>query len=225
VQDIAVSRRQAPASLIYLHGFASSPESTKARFFADRLRESGRSLIVPDFNEPDFTTLTVSRMLRQLADALDAAERPAALIGSSLGGAVAVLAAARLPSAVDRLILLAPAVMLARPGHSLLPPERILEWAREGSRPFLHYGYGEERMLDYAFYADSLLHDAFDASFQQPALIFQGRNDTVVDYQSVERFARARSNVTLCLLEDDHQLTASLSAIWSAAGEFLGLDL
>lgn len=210
-------------AVIYLHGFASSPDSTKASYFADRLSERGVPLVAPDFNQPDFRTLTLSRMLRQLTSVIEQAGGRVSLIGSSLGAALAVLAAARQPAAVDRLILLAPAVMLARAGHSLLPPERISQWQHQGSMAFQHYAYGEERLLDYAFYEDSLQHDVFDLTFAQPTLIFQGLRDTVVDYRSVERFARSRSNVTLSLLDDDHSLSASLPRMWAAIEDFLGL--
>lgn len=210
-------------AVIYLHGFASSPESTKASYFAARLSERGLPLIAPDFNEPDFRTLTMSRMLAQLSSVIEGAGGRASLIGSSLGAALALLAAARHAAAVDRLILLAPAVMLARPGHSLLPPERISQWQHQGSMAFQHYAYGEERLLDYTFYEDSLRHDVFDLQFTQPTLIFQGLSDTVVDYRTVERFARGRGNVTLSLLDDDHQLTASLPRMWAAIEDFLGL--
>lgn len=223
LQDIAVSRTSPVPALIYLHGFASSPESTKARYFAERLAERGLPLEAPDFNEPDFRTLTMSRMLTQLASVIDAGGGRASLIGSSLGAALALLAAARWPNAVEKLVLLAPAVMLARPGHSLLPPERISQWQHQGAMAFQHHGYGEERLLDYAFYEDSLHHDVFDVPFMQPTLIFQGLRDTVVDYRSVERFARGRTNVTLSLLDDDHQLSSSLPRMWTAIEDFLGL--
>ncbi len=101
---------------------------------------------------------------------------------------------------------MAPAVMFAKPGHHLLPPERIDEWRRKGSLPFFHYGAGEERPLDFSFYEDSLRYDAFGARFNQPALVFQGLSDKSVDPRTVEEFARTRPNVTLSLLEDDHQL-------------------
>jgi pimeloyl-ACP methyl ester carboxylesterase len=210
-------------SVIYLHGFASSPESTKASYFAARLAERGVPLTAPDLNKPDFRTLTMSRMLAQLAGVVDELGGRTSLIGSSLGAALALLAAARRPDAIDRLVLLAPAVMLAKPGHSLLPPEQISQWQHQGAMAFQHYGYGEERLLDYAFYEDSLGHDVFELEFTQPTLIFQGLRDTVVDHRSVERFARGRANVTLSLLDDDHQLSSSLPRMWTAIEDFLGL--
>lgn len=224
MQEFAVSEpapRRTP--VLYLHGFASSPDSTKARFFRERLGFRGVTLATPDFNEPDFTTLTMSRMLEQLARTIDGLGSPVTLMGSSLGAALAVLGAARFGDAVERLVLLAPAVMFARPGHALLPPERIADWERRGALPFFHYAYNEERLLNVEFYRDSLRHDAFDVMFGQPTLIFQGMRDAVVDVRSVEAFARSRTNVTLSLLDDDHQLLASLPAMWDDVEDFLGL--
>jgi hypothetical protein len=39
----------------------------------------------------------------------------------------------------------------------------------------------------------------------------------------VERFAVTRPNVTLSVLDDDHQLVASLPRIWNDVAPFLGL--
>jgi pimeloyl-ACP methyl ester carboxylesterase len=211
-------------TILYLHGFASSAKSTKAAYFADRLRESGLAMRCPDFNAPDFSTMTLTRMLDQLENELGATLAvPATLIGSSLGGTLAILAAARFADRVDRLVLLAPAVMFAKPGHHLLPLERIEEWHRRGSLPFFHHAENAERDLKYAFYEDSLQYDAFGATIPQPTLVFQGLRDASVDYRTVEAFARVRPNVTLSLLDDDHQLIASLPRIWESLQPFLGL--
>jgi pimeloyl-ACP methyl ester carboxylesterase len=213
-----------PRHIFYLHGFASSPKSTKVRYFSDRLWEHGLNLRCPDFNQPDFSTLTLTRMLGQLATELAPLDGDrTTLIGSSLGGTLAILAAARFPLQVDRLVLLAPAVMFAKPGHHLLPPERVEEWRRRGALPFFHYAESAERELNFAFYEDSLEYDAFNAAIGQPALIFQGLRDQSVDYRTVEAFAKTRPNVTLSLVEDDHQLIASLPRIWNDMQPFLGL--
>jgi uncharacterized protein len=210
--------------VLYLHGFASSAGSTKARYFGERFRERGAALRCPDFNAPDFASLTLTRMLDRLDRELDAAGAPAALIGSSLGGTLAILAASRFSERVERLVLLAPAVMFAKPRHHVLPPERIAEWRRRGALPFFHYGYGEERDLSYSFFEDSLTYDAFGSAFGQPALAFQGLRDASVDPRAVEAFAAARPNVTLSLLDDDHQLIASLPRMWNDMAPFLGFD-
>jgi hypothetical protein len=213
--------------VFYLHGFASSAQSTKATYFGGKFASLGVTFRCPDFNEPDFGTLTMTRMLDRLGDELARADddpgAPTTLMGSSLGGTLAILAAARFAERVDRLVLMAPAVMFAKPGHHLLPPERLEEWRRIGALRFFHYAFGEERSLGYTFYEDSLEYDAFEAPFVQPTLVFQGTRDASVDPRTVERFARARTNVTLSLLDDDHQLTASLPRMWTDVVSFLDL--
>jgi hypothetical protein len=208
--------------VVYLHGFASGPGSSKAAWFSERLASHGITTRCPDFNAPDFSTLTISRMLAQLDAELDGIEEPVAVMGSSLGGTLAILAADRFPGRIDRVVLLAPAVMFAKPGHHLLPPERIEEWRRKGALPFFHYAHNREQLLNFGFYEDSLSYDPFVAALVQPALIFQGLRDTSVVPATVERFVRGRPNVTLSLLEDDHQLLASLPRIWNDVAPFLG---
>ena len=211
----------AAAVIVYLHGFASSAQSTKAKYFQDRLSDRGRTLVCPDFNAPEFRTMTMTRMLDQLDRAIGSRDEPVALIGSSLGGTLAVLAAERFGARVDRVVLMAPAVMFAKPGHHLLPPDRIEEWRRKRSLPFFHYAFGEERELDFGFYEDSLRYDAMGAAFHQPTLIFQGLHDRSVDARTVEAFAGGRPNITLWLLDDDHQLIASLPKMWDSIASFL----
>jgi hypothetical protein len=213
-----------PPSIFYLHGFASSAQSTKAAYLGERLRPHGIALQCPDFNQPDFATLTLTRMLDQLDREISAlGQEPAVLVGSSLGGTLAVLAAAAFGPRVDRLVLLAPAVMFAKEGHHLLPAERIAEWRRLGRLPFFHYADNAERMLNFAFYEDSFRYNPFDTRFRQPALVFQGLRDQSVDPGTVEAFAATRPNVALSLLDDDHQLKKSLPRIWEDVSAFLEL--
>ena len=198
--------------------------STKVGYFRERMAGHGIDLQCPDFNQPDFSTLTLTRMIEQLGAEMSRLDAPATLFGSSLGGTLAILAAERFAAQVERLVLLAPAVMFAKPGHHLLSPEKIDEWRRGGAMSFFHYADNAPRDLQYAFYEDSLRYDAFNACVSQPALIFQGLRDASVDYRTVEAFARTRPNVTLSLLDDDHQLITSLPRIWTDVRAFLGLD-
>ena len=110
---------------------------------------------------------------------------PIALIGSSLGAVVAIHAAARLRERIDRLVLLAPAVMFAKDGHRFLGPERVAAWRTSGTLDVFHFADGGMRPLGYSFYEDSLQYDAFAAVLRQPALVFQGLRD---DAKAVCRF-------------------------------------
>jgi pimeloyl-ACP methyl ester carboxylesterase len=210
--------------IFYLHGFASSARSTKAVYFGERFRAHGIPLSCPDFNEPEFASLTLTRMLDQLGRAIAALETgPVVLLGSSLGAVVALHMAARSPERIHRLVLMAPALMFGKDGHAFLGPERVVQWRARGSLDVFHYGFGETRRLNYAFYEDSLRYDALTAAVTQPTLIFQGLRDDAVDHRMVEQYAATRPGVTLRLLDDDHQLIASLPSMWDETAVFLEL--
>ena len=164
--------------VFYLHGFASSAQSTKAAFFRRQLLEHGMALHTPDFNEPDFSTLTITRMIDQVRDAID--QLPAgrvALIGSSLGGFVAVQVAERFPGLVDRLVLLAPALDVDGKRLQELGDRGVDEWRRTNRLDVFHHAYGRVMPIHYELYEDACRHDTFNARVDMPILIFQGRRD------------------------------------------------
>jgi pimeloyl-ACP methyl ester carboxylesterase len=218
--------------VFYLHGFASSGQSKKAAYFAERLRPHGIPLRCPDFNQPDFSSLTMTRMLDRMAVDVAALGPPSlapatragvVLIGSSLGAIVAVLTAARMANRIDRLVLLAPALMFLQDAARMLGAGRMERWQATGTLDLFHHAYGGMRSLSYGFYQDSLQYDAFAADVGQPTLVFQGLRDESVDHRVVEQYAAARPNVQLTLVDDDHQLMASLPRIWSDMAAFLEL--
>lgn len=206
--------------VLYLHGFASSPHSSKATFFGERVGQRGRRFVCPDFNQPDFSTLTVSRMLRQVDEQL--ASLPPddiLLIGSSLGGFVAVEAAARHAAnparPVTRVVLLAPAVELEWDKWSEIGPGGVDEWRRKGAVEVFHYAFDETRRLEFGFYEDAVRYNPAGRQLAQTTLIFQGREDDSVSPDLVERFAARQPNARLYLLADGHQLKNSLEFIWA----------
>ena len=211
----------------YLHGFGSSPQSSKAQVLAERLAAHGLRLHCPDLNEPDFSTITVSRMVGQVERNLrELPPGPAVLVGSSLGALVAWHAAARAAATarpVDRLVLLAPALDFGTNRLRHFGEPGVEAWRREGWRDFMHYATAQPRRVWFELYEDAGRFDSDAVEVSQPTLIFQGRHDTVVDPAMVQRFAAGRPNVTLRMLDDDHQLHASLDTIWRDTEAFLGL--
>jgi pimeloyl-ACP methyl ester carboxylesterase len=210
--------------IIYLHGFASSSHSGKATFLGERLRARGLDVVIPDLNLPDFSTLTVTRMLEQtrgIMTTMATAADPVTIVGSSLGGYVAVNAAAAWPDRVARLVLLAPALDFSDEGLGGPQGRDLGEWKREGTIAVFHYGYGRMMPIHYGLYEDARRYDAMRADVGMPILAFQGRRDTAVSPAVVERWAAARPNVRLHLLDDDHQLGASMAFIWAEVEAFL----
>jgi pimeloyl-ACP methyl ester carboxylesterase len=201
--------------VIYLHGFGSSAQSGKATYLAGLYRARGIEFQAPDLNLPDFSTMTVTRMLDQTGALLEAATPPVTLIGSSLGGFVAVHAAAKWPARVKRLVLMAPALDFSDQGLSGPGGADVDEWRRTGTLQVFHFGYGRMMPIHYELYADARRYDALSVTLPMPVLVFQGRRDTAVDPLSVERWAGSRPNVDLHLLDDEHQLTGSLAYIWA----------
>ena len=207
--------------MIYLHGFASSSRSGKASFFAQRCREAGIEFEAPDLNLPDFSSLTVTRMLDQTRALLDRASGPATLIGSSLGGYVAVLAAADWPEQVKNVVLMAPALDFSDTGLSGPGGAHIGDWKRAGHLNIFHFGFGRMMPIHYELYEDARRYDALKATLTMPILVFQGRRDTAVDPAAVTAWSEARPNVELHLLDDDHQLGASLEFMWQRTYQYL----
>jgi pimeloyl-ACP methyl ester carboxylesterase len=207
--------------VLYLHGFASSPQSSKATFFSKRLAERGAEVVVPDLNQPDFSTLTVSRMLQQVKVVLESASGSLAIIGSSLGGFVAIQAALEHAARIDRLVLLAPALDFDGNRLSELGDRGLDAWKSSNRLAVFHYGYGRMMPVHYDLYADALRYDALAANVAQPVQVFQGRYDASVDPSTVEHWAASRPNVELHMLDDDHQLLKSLETIWVEMERFL----
>jgi pimeloyl-ACP methyl ester carboxylesterase len=146
-----------------------------------------------------------------------------ALIGSSLGAFVAWHAAARHADRIVALVLLAPALEFGANRMRDLGPEGIARWKASNRLEVFHHGYGETRALEFALYEDAARYDSTRAVIEAPALVFQGRRDALVDPEMVERFVASRPTMTLQLLDDDHQLLASLEHIWKATAAFLHL--
>jgi hypothetical protein len=213
-------------SVLYLHGFASSPESSKATYLSQRFTERGIEVRTPDLNLPDFSTLTVTRMLDQADDAIGRfdPDAPIVVVGSSLGGFVAVHTAARRPDRVHALVLLAPALDFGGTRMRQLGEMSVNDWRRAGTLDVFHYAYRRTMPVHYALYEDASRYTATDIELAMPIVVFQGRHDDTVNPVTVEAWSRSRPNVELHMLDDDHQLGRSLPYIWETLVSFLTLE-
>ncbi len=207
---------------IWLHGFASSPGSSKGQFVRGRLEERGLHLVIPDLNEPSFFDLTVSRMLEQV-DALAQGDDPLVLFGSSLGGFVAATWAATRPSRTSALLLLAPAFDLAPRWAARMDPRDLSRWRAEGKWTFDHYARGREEELSIRFLDDAAIYPSYPLP-RCPTLVFQGLRDDTVDPVVAREFVRRmQGRARLAELDQGHELNADLPGLWREMEAFLQL--
>jgi len=202
--------------ILYLHGFASSPASSKARFFRERLTRAGFAVEVPDLAAGNFAGLTITGQLDVIADA--AAGEPVMLIGSSMGGYLAALYAARRPETA-RVVLMAPAFGFARRWRERLGAAAIEECT--GALEVFHYGEGRNCKLGYGLVEDGERYEDYP-EVTQPCLIFHGVHDDVVPAQYSRDFAAGRSNVRLELVDSGHDLLNVLDVMADGVEAFLG---
>jgi pimeloyl-ACP methyl ester carboxylesterase len=205
------------ASIIYLHGFASSPNSKKAMIFRDRFAAAGIEIEVPELAVEGFHNLTISGQLRVIESS--AAGRGVSLIGSSLGGYLAALYAARHPE-VDRLVLLAPAFGFARRWEEELGEEALRQWQQTGSRQVMNYAAGGMTSLGWQFLEDARKYED-EPAITQPCLIYHGMEDDVVPVGASRSFARTRTCSELREVVSNHELLNVIDEVWQGSKEFL----
>jgi len=209
------------AHYAYLHGFASGPLSRKGQELARRLALRGVDLALPDLNRPSFSELTVEGALAAVDDLVRSGPSGTAwrFIGSSFGGYVAALWAARNPERVDRLLLLCPGFDLARRWPELLGAGALERWRREGAFPF-EDGAGALVPVHWGFFESMKRQPAFP-EVPCPTRIVHGRRDEVVPIEGSREYAASRRHVTLVEVDDDHALAGSIDRVEREVVEFL----
>ena len=198
------------ARIIYLHGFASGPGSKKARFFRERFAELGIGVEVPDLAEGNFQGLTLSGQLRVIGRV--SRGEPVILIGSSMGGYLAALYAAR-HAEVERLVLMAPAFCFLKRWTETIGSAAMERWRATGSYDVFHYGEGRRVPLGYQLIEDAAQYEDYP-DVTQPVLIFHGANDASVPADYSFTFAEKHPQAKLHLINSDHELLNVLDDMW-----------
>ena len=198
---------------IYLHGFASGPGSQKARVFKDRFKKAGLPLTLPDLQQGDFENLTLTNQVSLVQSIVDG--KPGArfaLIGSSMGGYVAALAA-ETRKEIEALYLMAP-------GFNFL--KRWMEnmgWDKNSfsSTPDLirvfHYSYNREVTLNTHLFRDAMHWDSLPLIRNIPIRVVHGIHDETINIQESRDFAGSRPWCQLKELDSDHGLFSCIDWI------------
>jgi pimeloyl-ACP methyl ester carboxylesterase len=162
-------------TVLYLHGFASSPAGRKVTLLRGLLEPRGYRLAAPDLNKPSFESLDFEAMVAAAVSAA-AVERPVAIVGSSLGALVALAVSRRGGS--TPLLLLAPALGFGQRWMTELPQT-------EPPR-FFHHGFEEERAIHRKFFESMASLNLEREPPEARVTVIMGRKDESVPFQIVE---------------------------------------
>lgn len=197
------------AKFIYLHGFASGPNSNKASAFKKRFEKEGIPILVPDLQGEDFENLTLTGQIKRVQAILDGdKDKNFGLIGSSMGGYLA--------SIIAQTRVRVKAMYLMAPGFNFLSRWRKklrLSKAAEFSIPVFHYRYNKEVPLNTCLFRDAETWETFPSERELPTQIVHGLRDETVDIQESREFVSSHPWCELIELESDHGLLSAIDWI------------
>jgi uncharacterized protein len=167
-------------TVLYLHGFASSPQGRKIALLRERLPEPDYRVVAPDLNRPSFEKLDFEQIVDAAVAAVEA-ENPSVIVASSLGALVALEAARR--GVGTPLVLVAPALGFGpRWTEKLAPGDPI---------PFFHHGAGRAIPIHRRFFEQMAKRAPDLDPPAQAVVIVMGERDESVPFSGVEKIWRA----------------------------------
>ena len=220
-EQIAWRRVDGPGpTVVWLGGFRSDLTGAKAQALADWAQASGRGYLRFDYlghgqSSGDFQAKgTITRWREDALAVLDElVEGPAILVGSSMGGWIACLAAMARPERVSAMVLIAPAPdfteKLMTPE---IPPDGHVALATDGVwlRPS---DYGDPYPITRALLEDGARWSILGSEpvpIEVPVRILQGAADPDVPWRHALELAQALkgADVVFSLVKDgDHRLS------------------
>ena len=207
--------------ILYLHGFASSGQSTKAQYFREKLKAFPQvQFHVIDFNPTptDFEYVTTTGRINRLRQyVLDHLMGNVSIIGSSFGGLIALHYAHRF-GGVEKMLLLAPGLTWLSGG---LSEEALEQWEKAGTAPVFHKAFGKEIAVRYDLHLDGLRY-LEPIPPPTPITIIHGQNDKTVPIEPSRAYAADfPDSVHLIEVNADHDLNGHLEFIWEYVQSFL----
>jgi len=222
-------------TVVWLGGYRSDMTGTKAQVLADRARQAGRAYLRFDYfghgaSSGDFVEGTITRWRADALSVLDElTEGPLVLVGSSMGGWLACLAAAARPERLHAMVLIAPAPDFT---EKLMTPQIPPEgWADiEAAGVWMEPSqYGEPNPITRKLLDDGARWSILDAPvpITAPVRILQGGDDPDVPWKHALQLAQAlrSQDVVFQLIKDgDHRLSRpqDLARLVAAVDEVAG---
>lgn len=220
-------------TVVFIHGFMSDMEGGKALALEASCRARGQAFLRFDCSghgksEGRFTDGTISRWRDDVLAVVDAlTQGPLLLVGSSMGGWLALLAAQARPERVRGLVLLAAAPDFTDWGtYADFTPEQRAALERDG-QVAIPSEYGPDPYI----YTKALIDDGAanrlltgPIDFNGPVRLLQGQEDPDVPWEIALKIAEKLTtpNVRLHLVKDgDHRLSRpeDLDLLCAVVGE------
>jgi pimeloyl-ACP methyl ester carboxylesterase len=210
--------------LLFLHGFVSSAQSTKAQYLRSKFETLPDVVFhTIDFNPTpkDFEYMTTTGLIDRLRQyVLDHGLEMFSIIGSSYGGLIALLYADRF-GGVDKLLLLAPGLRWLSGG---LSEEELKQWEQAGAAPVFHPAFEQEIAVRYDLQVDGLRY-LEPVPPPAPMAVIHGASDTTVPTDDSRKYAAEFADrVRLIEVDADHDLNEYLDLIWEYIESFLLSD-
>lgn len=229
----------AGAPVVWLGGFRSDMRATKAEALAEWAKAKGRAFLRFDYaghgeSGGEFSRWTLSHWLEDALAVITArCKAPPVLVGSSMGGWIALLAAQKLrgnPLAPAGMVLIAPAVDFSEELMWAQMPQEIRDtilaegvWLRPSEYS------PDPTPITRALIEDGRGHLLFGQDIRTgcPVHILQGMRDPDVPWQHALKLVEHLSGdpVTLTLVKDgDHRLSTppDIARLQSAVAEIAG---
>jgi carboxylesterase len=219
----------AKPSVILLHGFGGSPYDLRP--LAERLAQRGYRAVVPALQGQCSTSFAYGRgrftpavyrdfLLKLLREETALAGAPPMLVGFSMGGALAAIAAAEYP--VGRLVLVSPYFQLAIGGRWAAKPSQWLRWMLpvvpklakgQISDPegYKAYETGTYLVSLSAFLQLTELAEIAQrkaAGLALPTLVVAPRKDTVASFEATRRLFEGREQVRMMAYDRGNHILA-----------------
>jgi len=200
-------------TVLYLHGFASSPQGRKIELLREVLEPEGYRIVAPDLNRPSFGKLSFEAIVAEAVRSAQT-ESPGVVVGSSLG-ALAALAAAR-RGVSQPLVLVAPALGFGSRWTANLAPGDPVR--------FFHHGQGRELEVHRRFFEEMAATDVDGEPPLQRVTVVMGQQDESVPFAGVAAVWRrwqdsgrlAAGSRFITVPGGDHGLVGSIDEISGA---------
>ena len=220
-------------TVVWMGGFRSDMAGTKAQALADWAQASGRAYLRFDYfghgeSDGDFAQGTITRWREDALAVLDELiEGEVVLVGSSMGGWIACLAAMVRPKRVCAMVLVAPAPDFTEKLMAPEIPPQGRQALRDGGVWMRPSDYGDPYPITAALIEDGARWSILPGPvpIEAPVRILQGGEDPDVPWRHALELAQAINgeDVVFTLIKDgDHRLSRpqDIGRLIAAVGEF-----